>query len=285
MKKIFANKTLSEKITYSVVFIIFSLFALSYLYMVFWCLYSGMRDFVSMSREPFGFSPIRLYNYVEVFTIMDANGSSFVEMLLNSLYFSFLGPFCCIFITCALSYVTSMYRFKGSTVIYFVIFFSILLPLYGTGTSQYRLLYNLGFINSRLMLITSFNGHNMNYLYFFAFFTNMSRSYVEAAEIDGANEWQTYFRIILPQTVTMFGSLFILLWMADWNNYGTALIYMPKLPTLAVGIYQFELQTRYNGRLDILYAACTISILPPLVIFILCNNTLMSNVSLGGIKE
>ena len=57
------------------------------------------------------------------------------------------------------------------------------------------------------------------------------------------------------------------------------------MPTLAVGIYQFGIDMMYSNRIDLLYAACAISMLPPLILFIFCNNALMSNVSLGGIKE
>ena len=115
----------------------------------------------------------------------------------------------------------------------------------------------------------------------------MSWSYAEAAEIDGANDFQIYFKVMFPQAITMFGSLFLMLWMADWNNYGTALIYLSKMPTLAVGIYKFKQDMVYfgGGRPDILYAACTLVLIPPLVMFALCNKALMSNVSLGGIKE
>ena len=122
-------------------------------------------------------------------------------------------------------------------------------------------------------------------MYFYAFYRGLSKSYAEAAEIDGANKWQIYFKIMLPQAFAMFGSLFLMLWIADWNNYSTALIYLSKLPTLAVGIYKFQLQMTYSSRMDILYAACTISLLPPLIIFVFFNNALMSNASVGGIKE
>ena len=85
--------------------------------------------------------------------------------------------------------------------------------------------------------------------------------------------------------MAMAGSLFIILWMAEWNSYGTALIYLNKMPTLAVGIYLFQTHMMYKSSMNILYAACFISLLPPLLIFITCNGMLMSNVSLGGIKE
>ena len=73
-------------------------------------------------------------------------------------------------------------------------------------------------------------------MYFYAFYRGLSKSYVEAAEIAGANKWQIYFKIMFPQAAAMFGSLFLMLWIADWNNYSTALIYLSKLPTLAVFI-------------------------------------------------
>ena len=184
-----------------------------------------------------------------------------------------------------MAYVTSKYKFFGSKAVYLIVLVVITLPIYGSTSSMYKLLYNLHFLNSRLMIFTSLNAFSIYYMYFFAFYKGVSWSYAEAAQIDGANHWQIYFKIMLPQSVTMFGSLFLLLWMTEWNSYATALIYLPKLPTLAVGIYLFEQDMTYESRMDILYAACFISLLPPLVMFACFNNALMNNVSLGGIKE
>ena len=135
------------------------------------------------------------------------------------------------------------------------------------------------------MLVTSIGGFSMNFLYMHAFFSGMSWNYAEAAQIDGANDWQIFFKIMFPQSIAMVGSLYVLAWLTEWNSYSTALIYLPKLPTLAVGIYLFKTQMVYSSRMNLLYAACFVSMIPPLVIFILCNGALMSNVSLGGIKE
>ncbi len=283
--KLFDRKSPSEIVLYTLVFIIFCAFAFSYLYMIFWCAYSGMRDFRSLAQNPFGFSKIQLKNYVDVFTLLEVGDSNFFDMLINSLYFSFLGPFLCMTVTSMMAYVTAQYKFFGSRAVYFVVLVVITMPLYGSGTAMYKLLFKLNFLNSRWMILTSLNAFSIYYMYFYAFYRGLSKSYAEAAEIDGANKWQIYFKIMFPQAAAMFGSLFLMLWIADWNNYSTALIYLSKLPTLAVGIYKFQLQMTYSSRMDILYAACTISLLPPLIIFIFFNNALMSNVSIGGIKE
>ena len=284
-EKLFSRKSPSEIVLYSLVFIVFCAFAFSYLYMIFWCAYSGMRSHNALVESPFGFSEIQLINYIDVFTLLEVGDNNFFDMLLNSMYFSFLGPFLCMTVTSMMAYVTAQYKFFGSRAVYFIVLVVIALPLYGSGTAMYKLLWRLGFIDSRWMILTSLNAFSIYYMYFYAFYRGLSKSYAEAAEIDGANKWQIYFRIMLPQAFAMFGSLFLMLWIADWNNYSTAIIYLQKLPTLAVGIYNFELDMIHKSRMDILYAACTLSLLPPLIIFIFFNNALMSNASVGGIKE
>lgn len=279
------KKTVPEYILYSIVFCVFLCFAFTYVYMVFWCFYSGLRSADEVAVNPFGFSAIHLKNYLSVFTELAANGSSFIEMTLNSVYFSILGSAINLMLTTMLAYVCAKYTFPGSKLIYNIVIVVITLPIYGSGTALYKLIYKMGIMNTRLMIITSIGGFNMNFLYLHAFFSGMSWSYGEAAELDGANEWQIFFHIMFPQSIAMVGSLYVLAWLTEWNSYATALIYLPKLPTLSVGIYQFQTQMKYDSKMNILYAACFLSMIPPLLIFILCNNALMSNISLGGIKE
>lgn len=277
--------SVSQSIVRAIAFVIFCVVGLSYLYLILWCFYSGARNNIDFAADPFGFSSLQLSNYIEVFSKIESNGTSFFGMILNSLYFSFLGPFLSIFVTSRLAYATAKYKFFGRGAIYILVLIVITLPIYGSQSAMYRLLYQLGWLNSRLMLLTSLNGFSIYFLYFYGFFKTVSWDYAEAAQIDGANPWQIYYRVMLPQAMPMFGALFLMLWIADWNSYGTALIYLPNMPTLAVGIYQFETLARYSNRMDLLYAACAISMLPPLILFAFCNKTLMSNVSIGGIKE
>lgn len=284
-KRSLIRKTPTEYVLYSLVFLVFCFFAFTYVYMVFWCFYSGTRLADDVAVDPFGFSSVHLDNYIKVFSIMQSNGASFFTMFLNSAYFSLIGCALSIMTTTMFAYVCCKYRFPGSKLIYSVVIVVITLPIYGSNSAMYRLLFHLGFLNSPLMILTSIGGFSMNFLYLFAFFSGISWNYAEAGQIDGANDWQIFFKIMFPQSIAMVGSLYVLMWLTEWNSYGTALIYLPKMPTLAVGIYQFQVQMQYSSQMNILYAACFVSMIPPLVIFALCNGALMSNVSLGGIKE
>ena len=102
--------------------------------------------------------------------------------------------------------------------------------------------------------------------------------------MDGAGEFKIWWKVMFPLVRPLFGALFLLTWLADWNNYASALIYLPKLPTLPVGIYQFNTEMIYQARLDILFAACTLTALPAIILFIVFNKTLTTSVSLGGLK-
>jgi ABC-type glycerol-3-phosphate transport system permease component len=280
------KKTLAEKILYSIVFIVFVFFAGSYLYCLLWCFMSGFKTHNEVILTPFALpTKLQFSNYSKGLALMDVNGSNFFDMLFNSIYFSVFGAFLNVMSTAMIAYVTTKYRFKGSQIFFYASLIMMILPIYGSGGSQYRLMWDLGLVNSRWMILTAVGGLGGYYMYFNAFYKNLSWTYAEAAQIDGAGHFRTFFQIMFPQSMSMFGAVFLLSWIAEWNNYGTAIIYLSEMPTLASGIYIFELKMDYLARIDILYAASSLTLIVPLLIFIFFNKILMSNISLGGIKE
>jgi ABC transporter, permease protein len=284
--KFFRRKTPGEYVLYSFVFVIFALFAASYLYIFVWGTLAGFKTHDEIVLYPFALPTVwHFENYIEVFSRLKISGYGFFGMLGNSLYFSVLGSLIGGMVTCMLAYVTSKFRFFGRKFYFYAVIVMITLPIYGNGGSMYKVLYKLGLINSYAQIVLAFGGMSMNYLIYYSAFQSLSDTFREAAYIDGANEYTVFFRVMFPLVINIFGALFLIAWVADWNNYSNALIYLNKLPVLASGIYSFELNMRYEARLDILYAAYMISAIPPLLLFTFFNGALTSNVSLGGIKE
>ncbi len=285
-KKLLVRRSASERVVFVIVFLIFAAVSLSYLYIFVWGFLAGLKTHDEVIMNPFGLpSTPHFEHYLEVFTVMKINGYNFFGMLLNSMYFSILGPLITNMMACMLAYATTKYKFPGSKLYGIIVTFIVILPIYGSGGSAYRLYHKLGLISSYSQIILAFGGMNMTYLYFQAAFSNLSWGYAEAAFIDGANDYTVFFKIMLPQVMNVFGTLFVLAWVGDWNNYASPLIYLPKLPTLASGIYTFELNMTYEVRMDLLYAAYMITAIPPLILFSVFNNALTSNLSMGGLKE
>jgi len=280
------RRTPSERVLYTIIFVIFAAFALSYVYCLWWCFSSGMKTHDEIVDSPFSLPKIwHFEHFGEMMSLMSVSETGFWGMLFNSVYFSVIGALFSAMSTATLAYVTCKYKFPGAGAYFIASLITMILPIYGNGGSMYVLLNNLGLLNSRLMILTSFSGIGVNYMYFYAFFQNVSNTYAEAAEIDGAGDYTKFFKVMLPQALPMFGAVFLLIWMAEWNNYSSAVLYLNKLPTLSAGIYLFQTEATNMARFDILYLAYFVTCIPPLVIFAFFNKILMSNISLGGIKE
>lgn len=268
-----------------VVSAIFMVVALSYLYIFVWAFIAGLRTNSEIVVNPFGLPTTwNWQNYIDVFTLLEVNGNNFLDMLFNSVWFSVLGNVLNLLVTTAFAYCCSKYKFPGSGLPYMIIVVVLTLPIYGSGGALYELYYNMGMINNYAHVLLSATGFNVGFLYFTAFFKNLSWTYAEAAMMDGANDFQIYTHAMFPQAKPLVGALFLTGWMKSWNSYDTALIYLPELPTLPVGIYQFNTEMIFRARLDILFAACVLISIPAVILFIVFNKTITSNVSVGGIK-
>lgn len=285
MFKSLKRKAPAEKVIYCFVSLIFLLFALSYIYIIAWTLMSSLKTHTEIVLDPFSLPKVLNWSsYLELPEVFYVNNNGFGQMLFNSVWFSVVGAFLQQFVTIAFAYCCSKYKFPGSEWIYTIVLIMTTLPIYGTGGATYRLYHELGLINTYAHVLASCAGFNIHFLYYRAYFKNLSWTYAEAAMMDGANHFQIYSKVMLPQAKPLFFSLFLTTWLASWNNWSSVLLYLPKLPTLPVGIQQFNVEMIYKARLDVLFAACMIVAIPALVMFIAFNKVLTTSVSVGGIK-
>lgn len=181
-------------------------------------------------------------------------------------------------------YILVHYKSKFTELLYSIGLVISIIPLYGAGPAQYKLLSDLRLVDNPLLLytnITLFGGH---FFYMYAFWKGISWSYAEAAEIDGANDYQIFFKIMLPMLVPSAIVLFVMSFIGGWNDYEGTLLYMKAYPNLAYGAYIFEeIGIRSTGK-PIYFAGVLISLIPILVLFLAFQNTIMEKVYLGGLK-
>ena len=283
--KSFRRKSKGEIALHVFVSFVFALVALSYVYLFVWAAIAGFKTHDEIVLTPFSLPETWQWkNYLDVFSLLEVNGNNFWNMLFNSLYFSVLCVLINEFSTMSFSYACTFYKFPGSTLPYTIILIMITLPLYGTAGAKFRLIHQLGMYDSHLQILGSLGGMGITFLYYRAYFKNISPTYIDAAKIDGANDYQIYGKIMAPMAKPLFGALFLQNWLSNWNAYASPLIYLPTHPTLPVGVYLFNTEMIYRARLDILFAACVIISLPAIILFIVFNKTLTTSVTVGGIK-
>lgn len=283
--KIFSRKTKGEALLHIIVSLIFLAVALSFIYLFVWAFLAGLKTHTELVLDPFSLpKEWHWEHYLEVFQTLEVNGNNFFDMLINSIWFSVVGVFIQQFVSITLAYACTKYKFPGSKYLYTLVLIVITFPVYGNAGAMYKLIKNLGLLNSYAQIITCASAMTIYFLYYVAFFKNLSWTYAEAAMIDGANDFQIYFKVMLPQAKPIFGALYLSQWIVQWNSYESALVYLPKLPLLPVGIYQFATEMQFRARLDILFAACVIVAIPAIILFAVFNKTITTSVSVGGIK-
>ena len=191
---------------------------------------------------------------------------------------------------CMAAYFTSKFNYKFNKIIDVVVIITMIIPVVGSSISMISLLHKLNIYDTFLGLyLQKFYFANMYYLMFGGIFKGISKEYYEAAHIDGASEFSVMIRIALPLVINSFGLIFLLHFIAYWNDYSTLLLYAPSHPTIAYGLYVFSTRSPGNdlklaSKSVQMAGAITIAI-PTVILFIVFHNKLMGNLSIGGVKE
>ena len=185
-----------------------------------------------------------------------------------------------------LAYVLSRFKFKGNGLIRSMFLFASLLPGIAMQVSVYKIMYSLGWINFLPGYIIMMCGTDIISIYIFIqFFENISDSLDESAIMDGCTYFGVFFRILLPLLKPAIVTVMILKGVSVYNEYYTANLYLQDknhLVTVATSLFKFTgpLGNQYNY----ICAGVIITMIPALIIFILCQKQIYSGLTSGAVK-
>lgn len=281
------RKGLSDKIVFAVVFVIFFLYAASIVVFYGWAVISSFKD-----QYEFMYNPLKLpkslsfNNYRTAYELLEVENTKFLGLFWNSVWYAFGASFLYIFFHLCTSYIFTKFDFKAKKFMYFLIILYMLIPLYGSQASMYRLIYNLNLTNTPLYLISFAGGFTgSTFLILSAAWETVDRTYGEAASIDGASLWQTYIHLMIPMVLGPALALFVIQFIANWNQYEVFYMYLDKMPNLAYGIYRFSESMKFASNDPAFFAGITMTMIPVLIFFSIFANKIMESISFGsGIK-
>lgn len=189
------------------------------------------------------------------------------------------------------AYMCAKYKCKFSKIQYAVYLLFMMIPIVGTYPSELSFLRRVGLYDTFIgNWIQKFHFSGMYFFVYYAFYQGLSDAYAEAAEIDGASQLSILVKIVIPLSVNMIGSVFLIQFINLWNDYQTPMLYLPTKPTLAYVVYLFSalntpgLSQAVKGKHTIEIAACLMLAMPILVIYCVFNRKLVGDISMGGIK-
>lgn len=185
-----------------------------------------------------------------------------------------------------LAYVLSRFNFFGNGLVRNLFLFASLLPGIAMQVSVYQIMYTLGWINSLPGYIVLMCGTDVISIYIFIqFFENISTSLDEAAIMDGCTYFGVFFRILLPLLKPAIITVMILKGVGTYNEYYTANLYLQdknSYVTVATSLFKFTgpLGNQYNY----ICAGVIITMIPALIIFILCQKQIYGGLAQGAVK-
>ena len=264
---------------------VFILYSISLLFPFAWVLWNSFKTTGNFNKDIWGVpSPFVISNYIEVFSMrLPVSGVSIAGMFGNTLIFICTIVPITLFLNAISAYIVAKYDYKIMKVIHSIALIFMVVPTFGSVAAIYRFYVDSGLYNTYIgVILLSVTCFNSTFLFFHAYYQNVSWTYAEAAFMDGASHFRVFFSIMLPMSVPIIGALGILSVVGVWNDFFTVYMYAPNLSTIGVGLN--ELSKNIRGQYPRLFALMVISLIPVITVFAVFQKTIMENVSFGGIK-
>lgn len=266
---------------FGILFLVF--FGFVFAMPLYWMVRTALMDDGSVFAIPVKWlpDPVKWDNFVKVVKRMDL-----AKYTTNTIITSVL-PVLGVLFSCPLvAYSLTLVPWKGGKVIFPVILFTMMIPWQVTQIPMYSIWAKLGLTNSFVPLILpSFLG-SAYYIYLCRqYMKSLPKSVIEAARIDGANEFRILYTIVYPMCKSVLTTIAVLVFIAHWNDLNGPLLYLHDSAkyTLSIGLQQFRAADKPEWPL--LMAASTVFTFPLIVLFFFAQKYFLNGISTtSGLK-
>lgn len=250
-----------------------------------WTVFTSFKDSQEINISPFSLPKVwRFDNYTRAWNTIGIG-----KYFLNTIIVVGIALVLVMVLGAMSAYVLSRFRFRGNKVIYYLILAGNTFPLFLAVVPLFFVLKNLGIVGTYQGLILAYLSYAYPFTVFFlySFFKNLPHEIYEAAQIDGAGEWRTFFQVMAPMAKPGLASVAIFNFLGLWNQFmlPAVLNQGPNAPTvLSQGLADMQAQQGYNVDYGGMFAGVVITVIPVLVMYVIFQRQLQGGVSQGTMK-
>jgi ABC-type glycerol-3-phosphate transport system permease component len=194
-------------------------------------------------------------------------------------------------ISCMAAYPIARIPFRWNQPVLIFFLLGIMIPYMLTAIPLYFMVENVRQtvpIDSRIILIVLYivAGFPFNTYVMTGFFKTLPTELEEAAAVDGASPFRTFWQIMLPLATPGVASLLILNFLSWWNEFFYALLFVREREqyTMPLGLMFLDQQAQYTARWVDLFAGMVLSVVPVLIVFALLQNRITQGLTVGAVK-
>jgi N-acetylglucosamine transport system permease protein len=265
-------------------YLLLGLWSLFTLFIILWIIVSSLKSnkelFANVWALP---TQLVFQNYVKALV-----AARFERFFLNSFVVVMSAVLLILILSAPASYILSRKQFKGSNMITMIFIAGIGIPLPLLFIPLFNIMTQIKINNTLLGLGVLFVALSLPFTVYMltGFFGSLPVELEEAAIIDGASDFQVFFKVMLPLGMPGLITAAIFNFIGLWNEYQLALVFLndPKQSTLSLGLYSLSNGMEYTGDWVGLLAGVVIVMIPTIILYIILSEKMISGITMGAVK-
>ena len=278
-----ARKIASKTIKY----VVLTLFAVVFLLPIWWVLVSSFKTDKSIFASLMPFSGSSLWFDAKSFFGAYQDiwiTRNFGRAIFNSFFVTISSVILGILVTSLCAFSFSVFDFKGKKILFGIVLVTFMIPFSSIALPLYQIVSKLHMIDTYWGLILPAVANGLAIFLFKQFFMDIPISYLEAARLDGAG-WMTIFsKIYLRMSVAIMVSAGIIIFMDQWEAFLWPLIAGRSQDMKVIQVAIADLAQDNEVYWNQIFAACTISIVVPVLIVLPLQKYYIMGIASSGVK-
>ena len=224
-----------------------------------------------------------LDNFSDLFVTMGKSWVTFSRYLFNTVFITAVGTAGHLIVASMGAFVLAKYEFPGGQGFFKLVTVAMMFSGYVTAIPNYLILNALGWIDTYWAIVIPAFASPMGLFLMKQFMEGLPTSLIEAAKIDGANEWKVFAGIVMPNVKPAWMTLIIFSVQALWNNKAATFIYSEEKKTLVYALQQ--IQAGGIARTGQGAAVLVVLMIVPIAIFVFSESQILETMASSGLKD
>lgn len=224
-----------------------------------------------------------LENFSDLFVLMNDSWVPFSRYILNTIIITGGGMIGHVVVASLAAYPLAKHKFPGKALLFSMVVLSMMFSWTVTQIPQYAIISWMGINNTYLALVLPAWSFGMGLYLMKQFMEQLPDSLMESARIQGANEWQVFWKIVMPNVKPAWLTLAIFQFQQMWGNTGSLFLRDEQLKPL-----QYALQQIQAGGVSRAGAAAAVTFIIaaiPIIFFLVCQNSILETMTTSGMKD
>ncbi len=255
----------------------------AYIFPVVWALSMSFRTDARMfDVDQLIPHPITFEHYANLFALLPDLGRYF----LNTVVIAVTGTAGTLLSSSLAGYALARFRFPGSAALLVLLLLTLMVPAQATLIPQYVLFRDLGWINTPLpVIVPLLFGSALASFFFRQYFLTLPTELEQAAAIDGAGPWKTFFRIIVPISGPAYLAMGLLTFVGLWNSFFVNAVYLTSQESWVLTQALQSLVGRYNSQYGEIMAGVTLVSLPIVIAYLVFQRWIIRGIAMSGLAN